>query len=136
MLRPKSAAYRIVPAGATVTKPRQRVSLGSGLAGLAADAADQHSGPQVGVEHRSYLGAEERVVAEDRGSLRDQGIGVFGRLGVLDDPLGCPVVVELVQVVDLLLACPAPGSDAADRGDLRAEGQDRLDLERRPDEGR
>src|SRR5882724_10073093 len=40
---------------------------------FAADAADQHSGAQVGTKYRADLGAEKWFFAEDLSSLCDQG---------------------------------------------------------------
>jgi len=86
----------------------------------------------VGTQHRPHLGAEQWAGAEDRGAFGHQALGVFGCLGVLNDPVGCAAVVQLMQVGDHPLEGPSVGAHAADRGDLRAESQDRLDLQRRP----
>ena len=49
-------------------------------------------------------------------------------------PLGA-ALVQLVQVGDHPLHRPLLGADFADRGDLGAEGEDRLDLQGRADQG-
>ena len=47
----------------------------------------------------------------------------------------CPAVLQLVQIVDHSLLGSPSSSDTADRCDLLAEGKDRLDLQRRPNQG-
>ena len=50
---------------------------------------------------------------------------------MLDDPVRGAAIVKLFQVALHSLQRAPAGPDAADRRDLAAEGQDRLDLERR-----
>src|SRR5829696_4855386 len=97
------------------------------------DASDEHSGAEVCAAHRPHLGAEQWTRAEDLGALSDQMLGVLGRLCVLHDPVRCAAVVQLIQVGVHPLQCPLPRSDTPDGGDLGAEGQDRFDLQRRPE---
>src|SRR4051812_2724075 len=52
----------------------------STLAAFGRESADEHAAAQVGPEHGSDLGAEQRGGAEDRGALPDQVIGVVGGL--------------------------------------------------------
>jgi len=86
----------------------------------------------VGTQHWPHLSAEQGAGVEDRCALAHQALGVFGCLGVLNDPVGCAAVVQLMQVGDHPLEGPSAGAHTADRGDLRTESQDRLDLQRRP----
>jgi Pyruvate/2-oxoacid:ferredoxin oxidoreductase delta subunit len=95
-------------------------------------SADQRSGPEVGTQHWPHLSAEHWPGTEDRCALGHQALGVFGCLGVLNDPVGCAAVVQLMQVGDHPLEGPPPGAHAADWCYLRTESQDGLDLQRRP----
>ena len=58
-------------------------------------------------------------------------VGVVGGLSVLDDPLRGTPRVQLVEIGDHLLEGAPSRAHAADRCDLGAEGQDRLDAQRR-----
>ena len=51
----------------------------------------------MGAEHRTDLGAEERLGAEDRPALGDEGRGVVAGLGVLDDPAAGAALAQLVS---------------------------------------
>ena len=60
--------------------------------------------------------------------------GVVGRLGVLDDPVGRAAVAEDLEVGLHPGEGAALGPDLVDRGDLGAEREDRLDLQRRAEQ--
>src|SRR4051812_5534462 len=88
----------------------------------------------MGAENRPDLRAEERLPAEDLAPVSHEAVGFLLRLGVLDDPVRRAAVVQLAQIRDHPLEGAPARAHPAHRGDLRAEGEDRLDPERRAHE--
>ena len=117
---------------ATPDRPGRQTS--ASQHGCAADAADQQPGAEVGAEDGADLGAEEGSVPKIALPSATRVAASSKALGVLDDPAAGAALVQLVQVGDHPLHRPLLGADFADRGDLGAEGEDRLDLQRRADQ--
>src|SRR3954469_3902676 len=88
----------------------------------------------MGAEDRPDLRAEERLRAEDLAPLGDEAGGVLVRVRVLDDPVRGAAVAQLAEVGDHPVERAPARAHPAHRGDLRAEGEDRLGLEPRPEE--
>src|SRR5881394_225207 len=89
----------------------------------------------VGAAVAADLGDEGWLAAEDFATVVDQAGGGLVVLDVLDDP-GVEVgVVALAGIVAQALDRAGPGADTLHRGDLLLQGEDRLDLQRRANEG-
>src|SRR4051812_34117864 len=99
-----------------------------------AAGADQ-AGADMRADHRTDLRDEDRLRSEQLAALLHEALRRLGILDVLDDPAIGTVVAPLARVVDHPLERAAPGAHPLDGRDLLAEGQYRLDLERRAEPG-
>src|SRR5205823_4496159 len=97
----------------------------------AADA--QQPRPDVSADHGADLRDEQRLGAEDLAAALDESLCLVASLDVLDDPGVGAVLGACAEVVGHALEGATGSADALDRGDLRLDGEDRLDLERRSD---
>ncbi len=91
-------------------------------------------GAGVRAEDRADLGDEHGLAVEYLTALLDQVARRLGVLDVLDDPGVGAVGVALAGVLDQALEGAATGPHALDRSDLILEREDRLDLQRRPEQ--